>query len=234
MAIYQPSPRFHVSQRELDALEERAAKWMVAGVGVESIGAIGGIVLSILGIIGLIPMTLASIALIVLGASLFAEAAAVGANLPVVARDTSDTSAERVELAGGLSISSIGSIAVVALGILSLLAIVPHILLPVGVITLGAAALLSSGEKDRMSRFPVPEPVTSATTEKMIGVSYRASVTSAGLEVLASLATIVLGILALVGIMPLMMTLVGLLVVSSSTFLSSAALSTRLAPVVRR
>jgi hypothetical protein len=219
MAVNEP-----VSNVPLAPDEERASKAIVTGRSAEVIGAGAGVVLSILALLGILTPLFASIALIVLGVALFFESAAVASNVRVISKETVSNRSQAVELVGGLSLAMIGAIAVVTLGILTLLGILPSVLLPVGVITVGAAAIFSGLEKERVGHFLASE--FTAEKEGRSIVKY-ASMAPAGLELSGGVATVILGILALVGIHPVIMTLTGLLVASAAMFLSSAGAAGR-------
>jgi hypothetical protein len=206
------------TQFRLAEKEERATRAIATGTGFEAIGAVAGIVLSILALVGILPVMLAAVALIVLGVSVFFESVAVGANAKLISQES---------LAGGLSLSALTAVGVVALGILALLGILPAVLIPVGVIAIGACGILSSGEMDRLGHY---SPIEMTQEEQAAGkVVYSAAPASAGLELIAGIATVILGILALLGIHPAIMMLTGLLVMSAGMFLSSAAITGRMA-----
>jgi hypothetical protein len=192
---------FNVTKQEYGKLQQRAAN-RLAGTG--AIGSIAALVLSILGLAGLIPLPLAAISAIVLGASLFVESSALSLQHPTLPYEAASSRAEEFELGGGVRLGSIGGIAVIALGVLALLGIVPEVLLAAAVITIGASGILASGEQAR---------------------TYQPALISSGVHLLASLAVVVLGILALTGMVPLTMILSGLLVSAALMLLSSSALT---------
>jgi hypothetical protein len=225
MAVNQPLPHFRMSEQA-----ERATKAIGTTTGMEMIGSGAGIVLSILGLVGIIPPVLAAIALIVLGVSLFLESAAVATHARAIEQDVAlDPRVHAMH--SGLSLTAIAGVAVAVLGILTLLGIVPDILLGAGVITLGAAAVLSSGESERIGNLTMVKAKEAAGAEPG-SYAITAPAAHSGLVVLAGVGAIVLGILALLGVNPLTLELVGMLAVSSAMFLSTAALAGGMAKIL--
>ncbi|HEY9793130.1 MAG TPA: hypothetical protein V6D22_22200 [Candidatus Obscuribacterales bacterium] len=228
MAVNQPLPHFRMSQEE-----KRASKAIISGMGTELLGGGAGIVLSILGLVGIIPMTLAAVALIVLGAALFMESTSVSANLRVIEQGIAEVPPPERAIRSGLGLTAVGALAVAVLGILTLLGIAPAVLVGAGVIAVGACGVLRSIEEQHVAQFEAFEAAEQSLAESSV-VAPKAVATPAGITVLAGLATIVLGILALVGINPLTLNLAGLLVISSARFLSSAVLEGGMAKVLAR
>lgn len=224
-----------ISPFQMTRQEETASRTVITGTGTETIGAAAGIVLSILALVGILAPMFAAITLIVLGASVFLESAAVASNLRVIKRETTSDRPEEAGFVGGLSLTTIAAIGAVVLGILALLGILPGVLLAVGTIVVGACGVLASAEDRAVSHFPAAftEPVDARGVE-LAGTRMSLNDAPAGLEVLGGVATIVLGILALCGINAAVMIYTGLLVMSSCLFLSSAAQTGRLAKFLAR
>lgn len=225
MVANQPISPFQMTQQEM-----RAEKIVATGTGSEVIGAAGGIALSIVALCGIVAPILAAVALIVLGVSIFIESAAIATNARLITAEAADSRPEELGFLGGLSLAAIGGVGVAVLGILALLGIVPNTLLAVGVIALGATGALASSEKELIGHFPTFQ----TSMPRPMPVRFALRDAPAGLELLGAVATVVLGILALVGINPAVMILTGLLVMSSAMFLSSAALTGRMARFLTR
>jgi hypothetical protein len=120
-------------------------------------------------------------------------------------------------LVGGITAEFIAGIAGIVLGVLALVGIVPMTLLSVGVITYSATLLMTSGEAAWLHSFEAKDD------EMMRHLMYFMTSAAAGAQVLVGLAGLVLGILALVGIAPTLMVLVGVLTIGTSVVLRSSA-----------
>jgi len=126
---------------------------------------------------------------------------------------------------GSLSILFLVGVAGIVLGVLALLGIAANILTPVAVIAFGSALLLSSNSVRHLymlqtsaSRSVAPR----AGTEMLAGEMASGS---AGIQMLAGLAAIVLGILAVVGISQNILMLAALIVLGATIVLTGSALS---------
>jgi hypothetical protein len=207
--------------------EEKPLKIVAGGSITEAIAGAGAVVLAILGLTDMLPMYMAAIATIALGVALLALGGAVASQWSKLVRETSGArAAPNVEL-GGVGAETFGGAAGVVLGILSLLGILPMILLPIALLVFGGALLLGSGVTVDLSALPdVRDRYAHMTREATLGAS--------GLQALAGMTGIVLGILALVGTMPLTLTLVGLLVLGSAVLLGGSAVSSRMMGILRR
>src|SRR5262249_50677824 len=126
---------------------------------------------------------------------------------------------------GSLSTLFLVGVSGIVLGILALLGINFTILSAIGVIAFGSALLLSSNSvrnlymlQQSVSTSGVPR----AGTELLAGEMASGS---AGVQMLAGLASIVLGILAVIGIDPIILTLVAFIVLGGTVILTGSALS---------
>jgi uncharacterized membrane protein HdeD (DUF308 family) len=73
-----------------------------------------------------------------------------------------------------------------------------------------------------------------APHERFADLTRQAALAASGAQVLLGIAAIVLGIIALVGIDPVVVTLVALLILGASVLFSGTAIGTRMASVMRR
>lgn len=204
----------------------------IGGAATESMGGVAVIVLSILALAGVLAPVLTDIAGIVFGAAFIVEGAALLARHSAIMDQVSETGFERLETGGGMSVELVGGLAAIALGILSLLGVVPTILMPALVIVGGAALILSAGAVERLNDIRAGAFGVGATARSVA----RTAVSSAAAgQVLAGLGAITLGILALVRVGdPAVLTTVGLLVLGAAITLSGTALSGKLLNLFRR
>ncbi len=180
------------------------AREVAGGSAAEAIGAIAVIALSIIGLVGLLSAELAAIATIILGASFLVEGWVLGSThrMAVTQSGFFSQSAQ----AGGVSAQGLGGLAGIVLGILGLFQHGSEVLLGAAVLVFGATLLLRSWA----SFYPTlwlatPSQITSSATSMQFSASGWSGL------VLVGVGAMVLGILAIVGLAPLTLVLVGLL-----------------------
>lgn len=207
-----------------------------SGAAVEAIGGIGVIVLSILALGGVAPNFLAAIAGIIFGVAIFAHGTAVAAEYSKLLSQVAEDRTGSLELGGGMTSEFLSGIAIIVLGILSLIGKSPTILMPALIIVAGVALALSAGAIQRLNDLRIEATASSDFGRR---VAKAAVSGAAGAQLLAGVATIVLGILAFAfgpqaatavqaGTAQHPLTLVGLLVVGSAITLSGSLLTGRL------
>jgi hypothetical protein len=170
----------------------------------EGIGAISAIVLAILGLAGVFTNIVASVATIVVGAIFLADS--------MLARSAAHTLSSKGVYAGvgsGVSASFFAGLAGIVLGILSFFHPMPERLVSVAVLVFGAALFLGGGTYARLSwLLNHPEDAGSSAMATVNG------------GVFAGLAVTVLGILAIIGLAPMTLALVGLLCLGTAALFS--------------
>lgn len=224
-----------ISLRETFTREGGAA----AGGFVDAAGGLATIVLGVLGLAGVYPILMISIAVVVFGVALLIQG---GTMLSEYARIIFPTGAQTssVDNFGGNSLSVVFLVgaAGIVLGILALLGIHAIDLTPIAVIAFGTALLLSSNavwqlhmlKRVRMRSVTSTATMTTEGEGSLAGSEILAGEMasgSAGLQALAGLAAIVLGILALAGtgVASSVLTLVALLALGATLILTGSALS---------
>jgi hypothetical protein len=126
---------------------------------------------------------------------------------------------------GNLSILFLVGVAGIVLGILALLGITPEILTAIAVIAFGSALMLTSNSVRHLymlQSFASRSGAPRAGTELLAGEMASGS---AGVQMLAGLASMVLGILAVLGINHSTLTLAALIVLGATVILTGSALS---------
>jgi hypothetical protein len=172
-----------------------------AGALFEALAAAGAAVLSIIGLAGIAPMFLAAIATVVLGVALLIEGGGLVTHHDHAFADKEGLTRTGDEV-GRTSAESIAGIAGIVLGIFSLLRVSPRFLLPISLIVFGAGLLMGAG------------------------IDARGKVMGSG-HVLVGVAGIVLGILALIGVGPMTLVLIGLLAIGFAVLISGTAWGAR-------
>jgi len=208
--------------------EKKTAGVVAGGSIAEAIAGLGAVVLAILGLAGVLPVTFAAIATIAVGAALFLQGGSLMARYRNLMDRMGNRSLELAEIGGGTSVEFIGGLGGIALGILALLGVESSILLPVAVIMFGTVLLIGAGLVSGLSRARV---ATSGETATVQHTAEEAINAAAGMEVFIGVGAIVVGILALIGIAPLTLTLVGLLASGAAVFFSGTSVGTHMAGV---
>jgi hypothetical protein len=170
---------------------------------VEAIGAIGAIILTIIGLAGILSNLMASVATLVIGAGFLGEGWADGANHR--RRLAGGAAGEGAD--GGLSAEFLGGMAGIVLGILATFRMVPDMLLAVALLVFGATLLLHRAVAWQAYYWSLASR-TQGTTQTWPREAPGAG--SSG-HWLVGLGAVVLGILAVIGLVPITLILVGLL-----------------------
>ena len=195
---------------------------------VDAVGGVATIVLAIIALSGINQPILAAIATIVFGAALLIQGGTMLTEytkliFPVGGVDPSE------DIVGGGGISAlflVGATGIV-LGVLALVNIVPQILTSAAIIVFGSGLLLSSNSvwhlyraKHAWRQLDVAQSLSGG--EILAGEMASGS---AAIQCLSGLAAIVLGILAVTGANPPVLTLVALLILGATVLLTGSTLS---------
>ena len=209
--------------------ERRSEGVMTAGIVAEGFASIGAVVLAIIGLANGFPQIVLPVASIVVGAALLFEGGAVTArfsNLLSLAR----VPAEAGELGYGMTAEFAGGVTGIVLGVLALIGIQPITLMAVAAIVFGASLLLSAASAARINSaaFQTSEQ-REAVREVMKGAVYS----NGGLQIMAGIGVVTLGILTLTLMHNAMLPLVSMLVLGAAILFSGAAVS-RISTAARR
>ncbi len=177
----------------------------------DAAGGVATIVLAICGLTGIHPPILASIAVVVFGAELLARA---GMIISLMSAARNGSTEDSGEYGGGLAALFLVGFGGVTLGILSILGVAQAVLVSVSIIGFGVALILSGG-----SGWAILADEKATPAEQ--------SPVAEGVPVVAGLAAIILGILALVLMhipASLSLTLAALLVLGAAVLVSGGSL----------
>ena len=195
---------------------------------VDAVGGVATIVLAIIALSGVSQAMLGAIATIVFGAALLIQGGTMLSEYTrlIFPSDAVDP-AEEIGGGGGLSALFLVGAAGIVLGVLALLSIYPQTLMAVAVIAFGGALVLSSTSVWHLYRAKQVSHRFGATRTLSGGEILAGEMASgsAAMQCLAGLAAIVLGILAVTGTNPTVLTLVGLLVLGATVLLTGSTLS---------
>jgi hypothetical protein len=193
--------------------------------------AIAGGVLAIIGLAGLDPQWLLGVATIAVGVSFLIEGSTISSRLAELLHEHTEGRVQMAELGAGTSSETLAGLVGIALGILGILNVVPTILLPIAAIVYGGAALLGSGANVSINRMAVMHREESAMAQRVMRQVVNMTT---GLQVLVGLGAIALGVIALAGVYPFVLSLVAMLGISGAFLLSDTALASRMAAALRR
>ena len=185
---------------------ESLSEW--TGCATEAVAGAAAIVLSILGLLHIEPTLMASIATIVVGASLLIAGGFLALRFARYAEKRAPHATPAV--GGGMAMESLGGAVGVVLGILSLVGAGATTLLPVATIVFGGSLLVASGAAARF--------------DAAYGAGAAAEwLDVAGPSMLIALGGIVLGIVGLAGVSPLILSLAAMLSYGFAVLLSDTA-----------
>src|SRR6185437_11173983 len=195
----------------------------------DAIGGIATAVLAIIGLAGWRPELLAGVATIVFGAALLIQGGTLLSEYSHVFTPAGalQTASDAVGGDGLAAMFPVG-IAGIVLGILALLGVAPYALTSISVIAFGAALMLSAQSVRRLYKMQAESrvtPVGAYSTREFLAGEMAGG--SAGIQFVAGLASVVLGIIAVVMTATVrneMLTLVALLVVGVTNIISGSAL----------
>ncbi len=202
---------------------ERLRKVAAGAPLAEAITGIGTIVLAIIGLAHVLPMDMAAVATILIGISLLFEGGSVAASTGQFPRTAAGANVDTADLAGAMTVEFLGGIAGVILGILALINIESQTLVAVSLIVFGATCLLGGG-----TRQFTYGPAGDASEEKNWQMLREAMSAASASGMLIGLATLVLGILAVLGANSLVLSLTGFLLLGVSVLLSGTAIGSKM------
>ena len=191
-----------------DAVSGNKSEAAISGTVVELIVGIAAVAATIVGLLGTSPLSMAEIATILVGGALLFEGAAIATRLRRGGLDSDDMRRDAGQV-GGTGMEVIGGIVGIALGVVALFGVAPLFLIPIALIVFGGALMFGSAGTARIHE-QSPAKMTS------------------GVQLVAGVIAVALGILALLELAPLTLSLVGLLLVGATVLLSGSALGARL------
>jgi hypothetical protein len=212
---------------EFDREVEHSAKVVSSAFSVGWLAGAAGIVLEIIALAGVWPTVLTPIVLLVLGGGMFIKGLSVASRAHEL---QSSTGSRYGVLATELSAETLAGVTGIVLGVLSLVGLFPMILTAAAIIVFGAALMLTGGETFRVNQLQRPWTPASGSIE---GSTRATAQSSAGGEEMIGVAAVVLGILALVGLNPAVLTAVALLAISGIMLLSGLLTNAHMAALLK-
>jgi hypothetical protein len=212
----------------------------VYGIGTgstaEILGGVGAIVLSIVGLASIASTLMMSIVTILLGMTLLFEGAGIAADYSrLLAKGRSFSVGAEGEASGGMTTEMLAGLAGIVLGILALLGTNPTVLVPSAIIVFGAAMIFNTSALSELSEMQLDSARRGEETTEISRRAARAAVAPVvGSETMIGLSAVVLGILAVVGVLPVTLSLVALLALGSAELLIGSTLGGRLLSLLIR
>jgi hypothetical protein len=185
----------------------------------DAVGGIATVVLAIVALAGVNPGILVPVAVIVFGAALLVQGGAILSEHANILFPAGAGSAEQFKGSNLSAVFMVG-IAGIVLGVLALLGVAAATLTSVSVIAFGAALVLSANSVRELHM--VRRPMGMTGNEVVAG---EMASDSAGVQLLAGLTAVVLGILAVAGVNPAVLMLSALIVLGAALVLSGSTLS---------
>jgi hypothetical protein len=211
-------------EKEYTGIRTKAA---FSGSMAEGIAGMCAVALAIIGLAHIHPVLLASIAIIAVGVAMAFEGGTISARYSPITKEGATTKDTVARWSGLTALFLAGAIGI-ALGVLSLVGVVPMVLMPVAAIVFGSALMLDSGANEHISALEARHPEDFNVSA---GVVRNTGRVSAGIQILAGIGGIVLGILALTGIAPLVLSLVVMLSIGAVLLLTGALIGGRMTPI---
>jgi hypothetical protein len=194
---------------------------------VDAIGGAATVVLAIIGLSGTSTDMLLAIATIVFGAALLIQSGTILSELTHMIFPAGAAEPAAEFRGGGLSIVFLVGGAGIVLGVLALLGIYRIELVSIAIIAFGSALVFGSNAVWSVHRMKQAAfragGQRAATGSEILATEIAAG--SAGLQCIAGLAAIVLGILAVTGTMPVALSLIAFLVMGATILMTGSTLS---------
>lgn len=189
---------------------------------VDAFGGAATVVLAIVALAGTSSDMLLAIATIVFGAALLIQSGAIVSELSAMIVPEGGAALAENFGGGGLAIVFLAGTAGIVLGVLALIGIHPVMLASIAVIAFGSAVVFGGGSV--WSVFRLKQSGQTVVSGAQI-VATEIAAGSAGLQCVGGLAAIVLGILAVTGTLPAILSLVGLLIMGAAIVLTGSTLT---------
>jgi hypothetical protein len=200
--------------------ETVAASTTSFGGFADAVGGIATVVLAIVALAGVDPGILVPVAVIVFGAALLVQGGTILSEHAHILFPAGGAGSIEQFRGGNLSAVFLVGAGGIVLGVLALLGIAAATLTAVSVIAFGAAMVLTANSVRELHLFRRPMGQTGSEL-----VAGEMASGSAGVQLLAGLTAVVLGILAVAGLNPPVLMLSALIVLGAAVVLSGSTLS---------
>lgn len=198
-------------------------------LGRSIVGTIVGaaaIILALLGLVNFYPMYMIAISTILVGVSMLLKGGAIASEYSRILRHAlAGGKFQEFEINSGVTAELlVGGVGIV-LGVLALIGVKIMTLTAVAVIIAGAGLVIGSSVLARLHTLKMD---VSEIETRVQRIAEDVVATTTSTQILVGIGAIVLGILSLLNVIPVTLTLVALLAIGGSTFLSGSAFTGRL------
>jgi hypothetical protein len=187
----------------------------------QSVGGLAAIILAIVGLAHIVPQYMVAIAALTVGAAFIFQGGNTFMEYSNLLPKLSAGRWGKRNLGSSVSIEVLAGVAGIVLGVLALVTVSPTVLLPVAVIVFGSALIASSGDVSRLNALRIEQSSADDTVQQVARESFSMS---GGTQVFIGLASVVLGIIALIGYDWTVLSLVALLVIGVAVLVSSTTI----------
>jgi len=196
----------------------------------EGVIGIGAIAMAIIGLFAILPLYMAAIASIAVGVAFFLNGFVSIVKYRTAPAEVSQRTFEIMQLGWGTTAEFLGGAAGIVLGILALMNVYPLILIPVASLVYGITLIFASAMTAWLNGIGMERQ---PQEEQQSIVGCEAAVVAADIQICVGLAALALGILSLLGMYPLVLSLVALLAVAFSDLFSGTTLIGRMVKLLR-
>lgn len=207
------------AQEQTGQTQAQAAEALAAGNMVEALIGAGVVVLAILAIVNVLPMVLLPIAVIGAGVGMLFQGSAISSEYSALMTRYDTGNLHQIKLQGTKIEAFTGS-AGVALGILALIGLIPVLLTAIASIALGVGLLISYRSLTRLNELKI---MHSGADEQAQHIARDAVKGASAAHVLVGIGAATLGILAIIGLSPTVLTMIAFLGIGGATLLSGLA-----------
>lgn len=194
-----------------------------AGSAIAAFVGFLGVVLCVFGLVGINAPTMAAVSTILIGGALLIEGGSIAARSRKLGAEVG-TQEANLGIGGEMAVESLVGMAGIVMGVLALLDIYPLTLMAAAGIIMGSGLLVESSLEAQLSRVHLISYQQRRSAEQ---ITQQVVEASAGADILFGLSGIVLGILALVGFVPLTLILVTMLTLGVGILFGGSALAGR-------
>ncbi len=198
--------------REQAVREERVPAISESGAMAEGIIGTGAIVLSVIGLAGIYSFFMVAVATILVGIALLMNGFATSGRLSGLAPEISGQGTLArlggMELGGGMATEFLGGVAGIVLGILALVGVMPVILVSIAAIVFGGSLIFGISASLPLLDLEIDSNCQRMESRRVIKAAVRSA---EGMQMIIGLGAVVLGILAVIGLVPMILTLITML-----------------------
>lgn len=199
-------------------------------LGRSLLGTIGGaaaVVLSILGLAHIYPFFMVAIATIAIGVMLLFKSLALTSEFPKLLAETGSSTGE---LGSGMSAELLAGATGIVLGILALLGIEFQSLTSIAVIVFGAGLIFGVSVVKNLNALKAKVAGMESAAQRVSEEVVSAAMST---QVFVGVGAIILGILSLIGFVPLVLTLIALLAIGGASLLTGSVVTGKMVSALR-